>query len=147
MEKELRALISFTSNLMDWAVRDKFARVLQVATLLSLTTVSAVSLGITSALHVSHCSAKITEKCMYHHIDTSSNDTPDEGTHFESGKSQIWAISTMGLFVHALYCTENPYHVNHYRFMLSTSLSINTFNLYIYVRSSYIRTYAMRILG
>jgi hypothetical protein len=38
----LRALISYASSLMDWAVRDKFARTLQVATLLSLTTVNEV---------------------------------------------------------------------------------------------------------
>lgn len=41
LEKELRSLISYASNLMDWSIRDKFTRLLQVATLLSLAAVSA----------------------------------------------------------------------------------------------------------
>lgn len=41
LEKELRGLISYASNLMEWSVRDKFTRLLQIATLLSLAAVSA----------------------------------------------------------------------------------------------------------
>lgn len=41
LEKELRSLISYASSLMDWSIRDKFTRLLQVATLLSLAAVSA----------------------------------------------------------------------------------------------------------
>lgn len=43
MDKEVRALVSYLSKATSWSVRDKFARITQIATILNMERVSEIS--------------------------------------------------------------------------------------------------------
>ena len=49
-DKELRALVGYLTNITEWTVRDKFARLTQIATILNLEKVSLCLISLNFAL-------------------------------------------------------------------------------------------------